>query len=247
MEPERPRVALIAGTLGHGGAEKQLAYGARALAAAGVDVRVLSLTRGERYERTLREAGIPVVFAGRAPDVPRRLLAIAREVARFRPQIVQSCHTFANLYAALAARRAGALSLGALRSSVAHAREGNGAWTPWLLRVPSALVVNSRAAAARLRADPRLRPRNVYVVPNVIDAGPCLPDPRRAGGPPRAALVGRLIAAKRVDRFLDALASGPPGRPRPVRRRRRRRARSARRSSGARPSWVSAAPSSSWA
>ncbi len=207
MEPERPRVALIAGTLGHGGAEKQLAYGARALAAAGVDVLVLSLTRGERYERTLCEAGIPVVFTGRAPDVPRRLLAIARETARFRPQIVQSCHTFANLYAALAARRAGALSLGALRSSVAHAREGNGAWTPWLLRAPSALVVNSRAADARLRADPRLCPRNVYVVPNVIDAGPCRPDPRRSGHPFRAVLVGRLIAAKRVDRFLDALAS----------------------------------------
>ena len=99
-----------------------------------------------------------MTFAGQTPGVPRRVLAIARETARFRPQILQSCHTFTNLYAALAARRAGALSLGALRSSVAHARQGNGAWTPWLFRAPSGLVVNSRAAAARLDACPRLRP-----------------------------------------------------------------------------------------
>ncbi len=207
MERERPRVALIAGTLGHGGAEKQLAYAARALAAAGVEVRVLSLTRGERHERSLGDAGIPVTFVGGAPDVPRRLLAIAREAGRFRPQILQSCHTFTNLYAALAARRAGALSLGALRSSVAHARQGNGAWTPWLFRAPSGLVVNSRAAAARLGAEPRLSPRNVYVVVNVIEARAAGPEPRREGGPFRAAFVGRLVGAKRADRFLEALSS----------------------------------------
>jgi hypothetical protein len=44
MESPRLRVALIAGTLGQGGAEKQLVYMARALVAAGADVSAFSLT-----------------------------------------------------------------------------------------------------------------------------------------------------------------------------------------------------------
>ena len=203
---ERPRVALIAGTLGQGGAEKQLVYAARALAAAGVEILVLSLTRGEQYEASLREAGIAVNHVGEARGVARRLLRISRDVRRFRPQVVQATHTYTNLYAALAARWAGALGIGALRSSVAHTRAGNGAWTRWLLRCPSAVVANSRAAADELAKLPGLAPRRLYVVPNVIEARLSRPEDRRDPSSPCAAIVGRLVPAKRVDRFLESLA-----------------------------------------
>lgn len=203
---ERPRVALIAGTLGQGGAEKQLVYAARALAAAGVDVRVLCLTRGEPHEASLRAAGIPVDHVGEARGVARRLLRITRDMRQFRPQVVQAAHTYTNLYAALAARRAGALGIGALRSSVAHARAGNGAWTRWLLRCPSAVVANSHAAADELAKLPGLAPRRVYVVPNVIEARGSRPEVRTNPSAPCAAVVGRLVPAKRVDRFLESLA-----------------------------------------
>jgi len=43
------RIAFVAGTLGQGGAEKQLVYMARALRDSGADVRVYCLTRGEHY------------------------------------------------------------------------------------------------------------------------------------------------------------------------------------------------------
>lgn len=203
---ERPRVALIAGTLGQGGAEKQLVYAARALTARGVEVLVLSLTRGEHHEAALREAGIAVRHVDEARDVARRLLRIAHDASRFRPQVVQAAHTYTNLYAALAARRVGALGIGALRSSVAHARAGNGAWTRWLLRCPSAVVANSRAAAVELTKLPGFAPRHLYVVPNVIEARPSPLADRTDRAAPRAAIVGRLIPAKRVDRFLESLA-----------------------------------------
>ncbi len=205
-ERERPRVALIAGTLGQGGAEKQLVYAARALASSGVEVLVLSLTRGEHHEAALREAGIPMRHVGGKEGVAPRLARIAREVRRFRPQIVQAAHTYTNLYASLAARSAGALGIGALRSSVAHVRAGNGAWTRWLLRSPSAIVANSHAAADELAKLPGLAPRRLYVVPNVIEAASAPPADATEAGSPRTAIVGRLIRTKRVDRFLEALA-----------------------------------------
>src|SRR5262249_42873838 len=59
------RVAMVAGTLGQGGAEKQLVYIANALHQAGVEVRVYSLTRGEFYESSLRALGIAPIWIGR--------------------------------------------------------------------------------------------------------------------------------------------------------------------------------------
>src|SRR5438876_7728374 len=50
LQPRNLRVALVAGTLDRGGAEKQLFYMARALVRAGVDVRVCCLQRGEVFE-----------------------------------------------------------------------------------------------------------------------------------------------------------------------------------------------------
>ena len=47
------RVAMVAGTLARGGAEKQFVYMVRALKADGVDVRVFALTRGEHHEAAL--------------------------------------------------------------------------------------------------------------------------------------------------------------------------------------------------
>jgi glycosyltransferase involved in cell wall biosynthesis len=130
---------------------------------------------------------------------------IFRELRVFHPHVVQSTHTFANLYAALAGRWLGALSLGALRSSVAYARKGNGVWFRWLVRAPSALVANSESAAEELRASRDLRPRHVYVLPNVVELPPQVERTSAPRGPIRFAFVGRLVETKRVDRFLEAL------------------------------------------
>ena len=91
---DRLRVALIAGTLRQGGAEKQAVYMARALRDAGVDVRLYCLTRGEFHEARLRALGVPPRWVGRRGNPALRLLALAREFREFRPQIVQACHFF---------------------------------------------------------------------------------------------------------------------------------------------------------
>ena len=84
------RVAFVAGTLGQGGAEKQLVYIVRALMQAGVDVRVYSLTRGEHYEPALRSLGADMRWIGKRSSPASRLLSLVRDLRDFKPHVVQS-------------------------------------------------------------------------------------------------------------------------------------------------------------
>jgi len=204
------RVALLAGCLTRGGAEKQLVYMVRALREAGVCVRVYTLGEGEFYEGALRDAGVDPVCVGRSSSRAVRLVTFARALRQFRPHLVQAVHFYVNLYVALAARACGALGIGAIRSDGVLDLEDAGHWGRLSLRAPTALVTNSHAAQ---RAATRLgiNSARIHVVANVID--PSAFD--RSGAAQHSAdntaetvviLVGQLIKAKRVDRFLDALA-----------------------------------------
>lgn len=207
----RLRVALIVGTLGKGGAEKQLVYMARALLSAGVDVRVYCLTRGEFYESALVEMGIAPRWVGRLPAPPLRVLGVVAALRDFRPHIVQSTHFYANIYAAAAGRAYRAVSIGSIRSDALYEMEMNKFFGPLLLRGPSALIANS--TSAKLNAPSGgVRPEAVTVVPNVIDlaafdreAG-AAPPSGTAGRDPAAMVVCNLRPKKHVERFLRALA-----------------------------------------
>lgn len=204
------RIALVAGTLGQGGAEKQLVYIARALQDVGVQVRVYCLTRCEYYEHALAEIGLEPVWVGRFAAPPLRMLALAAALRPFRPDIVQSGHFYTNLYVALVAPLVGAIGIGAARNDVVHEVEYNGRWGRWLLRAPSALIVNSYAARDNAEALGRTRDA-VHVLPNVIDlaafdaAGQ--PTPRRTNDPLVVMGAGTFVRQKRFDIFLRVLAA----------------------------------------
>lgn len=200
------RVAIVAGSLRRGGAEKQLWLLACGLREAGARVGVYSLTRGEFYESLLAEAGVPTTWVGRGASPVRRLIALAGALRKFQPQIVQASHAFANLYAAAAAPAVNAVSVGALRGSLRRCIESNGLWARQIIRRPTAIVTNSRRAAAEI-AESGLRDASlVFVLENGIDlpvyASPVRPEKEAV----RAVLVGSLTRVKRADLFLEALA-----------------------------------------
>jgi len=202
-------VALLAGTLGRGGAEKQLVYMARALRDAGLGVRVYTLGDGDFYEGALHDAGLDLSGVGRAANPLLRLVAFTRALWQFQPHVVQAGHFYVNLYVALASRFLGSLGIGAIRNDAVHELQENGRWGPFLLRMPTALLANSHTArhnAVRLGVDEI----KIHVVPNVIDPAPfhravTLPEDARNSDQLVVILVARLVRAKRVDRFLEAL------------------------------------------
>ncbi len=216
MTPGQPpngspaKIAFVAGTLGQGGAEKQLVYMARALRDAGAQVRVYCLTRGEYYEPALRDIGLAPEWVGRFPAPPLRTLVLGAALRRFRPDIVQSAHFYTNLYVAMAAPLAGAIGIGAARNDVVHEVEYNGRWGRRLLRAPPALIVNSYAA--RDNAEALGRPREaIHVLPNVIDLSAFDaargPVPRRANDAVVVVGVGTFVPQKRFDVFLRVIAA----------------------------------------
>ena len=203
------RVALLAGTLGRGGAEKQLVYMAQALRESGVSVRVYTLGENQFFEAVLREAGLGVIGVGRPANPLARLAKFARALHQFSPHIVQAAHFYVNLYVAIASRLSGSLGIGAIRNDTIHDLHTTGAWAPFLLRMPTALLVNSSTArhnAERLG----VAPVKIHVLPNVIDPAPFRQAWERRQCARRdqvvVAVVARLERAKRVDRFLESLA-----------------------------------------
>jgi glycosyltransferase involved in cell wall biosynthesis len=199
------RVTFLAGTLGRGGAEQQLYYIATALRAQGTAVRVLSLTRGEYWERRLRDVAIPVRFVGGTKGRARRLLAITRALRDEPADVVQAAHLYVNLYAACAGRWAGCRDVGAIRGDAVHGTASHRLFGRPSLTWPRALAVNSRAAmenAAR-RGVPRAR---MHLLPNVVDTDRFRPRADERGGPVTLLAVGRLVPSKRFDRFLALLA-----------------------------------------
>jgi glycosyltransferase involved in cell wall biosynthesis len=201
------RVALVAGTLVRGGAEKQLYYMGRALREAGVDLRVLTLGADQHFEEQLSGAGVEVIRFGQSPSPLARLRALSRFAVEFRPHVLQAGHFFTNLYVTAAGRWHGCLALGAIRSDTLYDVASMGRWGRPSLRLPPSLVTNSERArhnAARLGV-PASR---IHVIGNVIELNgrQAPPGARPKGGSVTVALIGRLVPAKRVDRFLEALA-----------------------------------------
>lgn len=203
------RVCFVAGTLGQGGAERQLFYMLKALLSGGATPTVLSLARDEFWEAPIRSLGVPVAWVGRGRSRLARLSAIIRAARRERPHVVQSQHFYMNLYAVLAARAARAVGVGAIRSNVRAECGDVGRLGPLSLSAPRILAVNSRAALenAVSRGVP---PSRLHLVDNVVDTTIFAPGERQLrrgeASPLRVLGVGRNGPEKRFDLFLDVLA-----------------------------------------
>lgn len=199
-------ICFIAGTLGQGGAEKQLYYMLSILKRATVKLTVLCLTRGEYWEAAIRALDIPVIYVGYASNRFLRLVAVMRHVRRFKPDVIQSAHFYTNLYAAIAGRVFGIPSIGALRNDcISEVASLGGLLGRLSLKLPTIVAANSQRAienAKLLGADES----RLYFLPNAIVV-PEVPYPKRNGqGAITLLSVGRLVEQKRVDRFIRLIA-----------------------------------------
>jgi glycosyltransferase involved in cell wall biosynthesis len=198
-------ICFLAGTLGQGGAERQLFYVIRSLRNNAANVRLLCLTKGEFWEGKIAELGIDVTWVGRSRSRAARLANIILALRTRPPRVLQSQHFYTNLYATLASRALGIREIGAIRSDGAADVRSNGrVMGPLSLRAPRLVAANSNAAIANARAL-GVPPGRLYLLPNMVDSDEFKPSSRRANGEVRLLSAGRLGPEKRIDRFLSIL------------------------------------------
>ncbi len=199
------KICFLAGTLGQGGAERQLFYNLKTLKAEGAEPIVLSLTKGEFWQGRIEALDIPVIFVGGSDWRLRRILKILSVLRTEKPEILQSQHFYANGYVAIASRLMGIPVIGAIRNNGwSEARANRPIVKKLGLYGPHRLAVNSRSAM-RVVQKLGVSTSRVHFLPNVVDCRHFTLKPSPCNGIFRLLAVGRLHEQKRFDRFLNVL------------------------------------------
>lgn len=216
---QTPRtVAVLAGQLAVGGAERQLFLWLSHIDRDRFRPVVVTLhpDSGDHWESRIESLGIPLLRVPRKSNRLSRLAELVRVLRPWRPDLIHGWHLFTGPYAGAAARllRARA-SLGSLRGSLRAYRElrAESLLTEWLT---DAILVNSRHAAEQLAA---IRPRwkeRVFAVPNAVEdrieeRGRARAFVQRRWGVPDSRVwigsSGRFQESKRFDLLIDMAAA----------------------------------------
>jgi glycosyltransferase involved in cell wall biosynthesis len=199
------KICFLAGTLGRGGAERQLIYMLKAVKDAGIATRLLCLTKDEPFEKEIQMMGIRVTWVGESRWRPIRLFRIVQELRREPADILQSAHFYTNLYSAVASRLLGIRSIGAIRNDLTSELRGNGVMGWGQLHMPNHLIANSKLARQRAIAA-GIDSERIHAVANVVEVNGFRKQINGSGsGVVRILFAGRLTEQKRADRFLLAL------------------------------------------
>jgi len=200
------KLCFLAGTLEHGGAERQLFYILQALCRAGASPRLLSLDRGEFWEKTIKALGVCVTWVGEQPARLTRLFRVLKELRKNPPDVLQSQHFFANAYVGVAARLLQMTGIGAMRNNGRSEVSESGSLGGWLnLHLPRTIAANSQIAM-QYAISQGIPASRLYFLPNVVDTEWFKPAGSLSNGPLTLIAVGRLVKQKRLDRFISIVS-----------------------------------------
>lgn len=202
------RLSFLTGTLGQGGAERQLFYLLQALQTCGAHLQLLSIRQGEYWEARIRALGLPVIWVGGNTGKLARLQRLQRILAAtkaFQPDVIQSQHFYINAYAALTARRLGIPAIGAVRSDVLSEMRDAGWLGRGCLRWPHFIAANSLNGLRNATAQ-GVPPERLHLLRNVVDTEHFRPTAQISSGCVQLLALGRLRPEKRLDRLLRCLA-----------------------------------------
>ena len=210
----RINIAIIAGQLVVGGAERQLYLWLSNLDRDRFNPIVLTLHPGHHdyWEKPIDNLGIPLFRISHRTNPAHRLIDIVKILRPHRPELIHGWHTFASPYAGLSGKLLRSTSLGGMRSSY---RTLEHTWETKLTRVfCNAVVSNSETTAAAYRESLNGKKQPVFTVQNAVDTDFIAREEVRThlvqtyGLPADAiwiASIGRMDPLKRFD-FLVHLA-----------------------------------------
>lgn len=161
-------VAIIAGQLVVGGAERQLFLWLSNLDRGKFKPVVLTLhpEHDDYWEEPIEALGIPLLRVPQKTNRLQRVSEVVKLLRPFKPDLIHGWHFFASAYAGLAARFLGVPCVGGIRSS--YAANQRNLETFLVQRFCDAVVANSSSAAQAYRSSLGNRGQPVFTVTNAI-------------------------------------------------------------------------------
>ncbi|MBF03845.1 MAG: hypothetical protein CMP76_11165 [Flavobacterium sp.] len=193
------RILFLAGTLGRGGAEKQLYYLCRLLNK-NYEIKVICLTSGEFYENEIRTLGITVESIKNTSNKFSKLYRIFKVAKSFKPDIIYGFHFYTGLYVGLIGMFLGVFSIGSIRSNGKAEKEANGFFS-WLhYFFPKIIIANSKNAIQNCKKI--FYVKELKLVPNIIDASHFEYKPKLSNNTVNLVFIGSLKEVKQPHLFI---------------------------------------------
>jgi glycosyltransferase involved in cell wall biosynthesis len=199
------KVCFIAGTLGMGGAERQLFYILRTLSELGAEVHLISFYSGEHWEKEIKTLNIKYYSLQGKGNTIARIINIIRTLRKIKPHIVQSQHFYTNLYAAWSSHFCGAVSVGSSRSALHAEIKQTGFWGRACFRSPDYLIANSMPSVEDAK-DMGRKTDTIFYLPNALDTEKYSRGETAENKKSKTFIgIGRMIPLKRFELFIKLI------------------------------------------
>ncbi len=198
------KILFIAGSLGKGGAEKQLFYLCKILKNNDYDVKVACLTQGEYFENEIRKLNVEVVYIGKSNNKFQRLYEVYKLVRKFNPKLIYGFHFYTGFYAGFVGRITNTLSFGSIRSDGNVEKRENGLFS-WLhFSFPTKIIANSVHGLEN--AKKIFYTKELDILPNIIDLDFYNFEKKERGTVLHLLFIGSLKKVKQPHLFIELVA-----------------------------------------
>lgn len=167
---DKINIAIIAGQLVVGGAERQLYMWLSNLDRDRYNPIVLTLHPGhdDYWEKPIESLGIPLIRISQHRNRIKRLREIIKVLRSHNPRLIHGWHLFASVYAGLASKVLKTKSIGGVRNTY-RTFSNHGLEVKLTTMTVDALVVNSLSTTELLKKNIRNEKQQVYAVQNAVE------------------------------------------------------------------------------
>ena len=198
------KILFISGTLGRGGAERQLLYLSDFLNKNHNKVYVFCLSQGEYYEEELVKKNVSVIYVGKSSSRFRRLIEIIIQTRKIKPDVIFSFHFYTNIYAGITGKILRIKSFGSIRSNAIREKKLNGLWAWMHYCLPNNIVANSIHGIKNAKRV--FYNRNIQYLPNYIDENLFEFHPKNNKSDKLNLInISRLYPVKQVHLYIDLI------------------------------------------
>jgi len=206
MTIKKLSVVYISGTLGLGGAERELVNQIKALLPLGVSISVINIGNEQNFKDEILNLGAEIYQIKHDLSKIHKLILIIRLIYKLQPSIIHSQHFYTNLYALFASKILRIPVIGSVQNDLNSEIKANGIFgKPSFLWLPN-LSTNSTLAYDRIISF-GFPSKNLFLLRNAIDLD--IYDKsienltsKKNNDPFTIITIGRLVKQKRIDIFI---------------------------------------------